>query len=172
MCDGRKRAQASGGGIECGCYTALKPARIRIPFGGKNRVRFLEEYKLGHETLDTQHQLLFGLIAELQSEIDTALGRAASTDVLQRLFMYAVVHFATEDELMMMSDYPDTLAHRAEHEAVLANVKRLEAECQAGVPSAREETLRFMKAWASGHVPGVDRGLVEHLAKRGRGAAR
>ncbi len=123
------------------------------------------DYRLGHETLDAQHLLLFGLITELQSEIEGGRGRDVLVDVLRRLFMYAALHFATEDQLMIESDYPDAQDHRAEHEAVIANLKRLEAACQTGVSSAPRDTLRFMTTWASGHVANGDRRLVAHLLK-------
>jgi hemerythrin-like metal-binding protein len=133
-------------------------------------VDYSADLGIGHETLDSQHQLLFGLIADLQHEIEAAPGKPVSTDILQRLFMYVVVHFSTEDRLMMESDYPDIAAHRAEHEAVVANLKRLEADCQAGVPSAPQDTMRFLKAWVEGHIPNADRRLAQHLSKE-RGSA-
>jgi len=128
------------------------------------------DHRLGHETLDAQHLLLFGLITELQSEIELGRGRAALADVLRRLFLYVAVHFATEDQLMIESDYPDAQDHRAEHEAVIANLKRLEAAFQGGEPSAPRDTLRFMTTWASGHIANRDRRLVEHLLKAKAGA--
>ncbi len=131
-------------------------------------MRYSEDYRLGHETLDAEHQLLFGLITELQSEIQVGRGQAALADLLQRLFMYAVMHFATEDRLMMESDYPDAQHHRAEHDATIANLKRLESECQARVPSAPEDTLLFMREWASNHISNGDRRLVAHLSQHGK----
>ena len=138
-----------------------------VNFQGRNRMRYSEDYRLGHETLDAEHQLLFGLITELQSEIEVGRGQAALANVLDRLFMYAFMHFATEDRLMIESDYPEAQAHRAEHDAVIANLKRLESECQAGVPSAPEDTLLFLRKWASNHISNGDRRLVAHLSSRG-----
>lgn len=127
---------------------------------------YSQDYRLGHETLDSEHQLLFGLIAELQAEIQAGRGQAALGDLLQRFFMYAVMHFATEDRLMMEVDYPDAHAHRADHQRMLASLKRLEANCQAGAPSAPEDTLRFTSDWARGHLSQMDRKLVEYLASQ------
>jgi hemerythrin len=130
-------------------------------------VRYSEDHRLGHETLDAEHLLLFGLITELESEIEIGRGQAALPDVLDRLFMYAFMHFATEDRLMIQSDYPDVQAHRAEHIALLADLKRLETECQAGIPSVPEDTLRVMTEWAGHHISNGDRRLVAHLSTHG-----
>lgn len=106
-------------------------------------------------------------MGDLEGGIPAARGRVMLADVLERLFMYAFMHFATEDRLMMESDYPEAQAHRAEHQTVLANLKQQEAEHRAGVPSAPEDTLRLMTDWARGHILHMDRRLVEYLAKRG-----
>jgi hypothetical protein len=63
-------------------------------------MRYSEQCQLGHEVLDAEHQLLFGLITELESEIQAGRGQAVLVDVLQRLFIYAILHFATEDRLL------------------------------------------------------------------------
>jgi hemerythrin-like metal-binding protein len=134
-------------------------------------VRYSEEYRLGHETLDVEHQLLFGLMTELETAIEAGHGQSALADVLRRVFMYAVMHFATEDRLMVESDYPDAHGHRAEHQAVLANLKQLEAELNGGVMSAPEDTLGFLTKWARGHIPNTDRRLADHLSRAaGRGS--
>lgn len=130
-------------------------------------MRFSEDYRLGHQKLDTEHQLLFGIMGDLEGEIPAARGRAVLADLLERLFMYAFMHFATEDRLMMESDYPDAQAHRAEHQSVLSNLKQQEAEYQAGVRTAPEDTLRLMADWARSHILHMDRRLVDYLAKRG-----
>lgn len=127
-------------------------------------MRNSEDYRLGHELLDAEHLLLFGLITELQGEIEVGRGQAALADVLDRLFLYAFMHFATEDRLMIESDYPEARAHRVEHDAVIADLKRLESECQAGVPSAPDDTLRVITEWASNHISNGDRRLVAHLS--------
>ena len=122
-----------------------------------------ESYKLGHSLIDSQHELLFGLIADLESKIQDDRGRSVLADLLERLYSYAALHFDTEDRLMTETAYPDTANHRAEHERVLAGVKRLDGAYRSGVPSAPEDALRFMQAWATEHIPTADRRLLEHL---------
>jgi hemerythrin len=125
---------------------------------------YSEDYRLGHPTLDSQHQLLFGLSGDLERAIEANHGRDALADLLQRLFAYVIVHFTTEDRLMMESGYPDAEAHRAEHRSLMATLQRLETDCQAGVPSAPSDVLRFMTAWALGHIRETDLALVHHLS--------
>lgn len=126
---------------------------------------YSEDYRLGHQTLDSQHQLLFGLIGDLERQIEANHGRDALTDVLQRLFAYVIVHFTTEDRLMMESGYPDAEAHRTEHRSLMANLQRLEQDHQAGVPSAPNDVLRFMTSWARDHIRESDLALVKHLSR-------
>lgn len=125
---------------------------------------YTEDYRLGHPTLDSQHQLLFGLIGDLERAIEANHGRDALADLLQRLFAYVIVHFTTEDRLMLESGYPDAETHRVEHRSLMANLQRLEEEHQAGAPSAPKDVLRLLTAWARGHIRESDLALVSHLS--------
>jgi hemerythrin len=125
----------------------------------------VEAYRTGYGLMDSHHELLFRLIADLERKIQDGEGEGALFDQLERLYSYAAVHFAAEDRVMIESDYPDTASHRSEHESVLANLKRLEAAYRAGAISAPEDTLRFIQSWATSHIPNADRRLADHLLK-------
>ena len=128
-----------------------------------------EEYRLGHGLVDSQHELLFGLIADLERKVAENHDGGVLIDVMERLYSYAALHFATEDRLMIETNYPDISEHRMAHEALLGAMKCLDNSIQSGVVSAPEEALQFMKAWAMDHIPSADRKLVDHLLKCGVG---
>ena len=124
-----------------------------------------DAYILGHWLMDYERKLLFGLITELESKMQKHQSPGVLADLIERLYSYAALHFATEDRLMAETDYSDATSHQAEHELVLMSLRRLEASIQSGALSAPEETLRFMKSWATDHIPNFDRRLAEHLCK-------
>lgn len=82
------------------------------------------------------------------------------------------MHFATEDRLMVQSDYPDAPAHRGEHDFALDTCRRLEREFLAGDRAAAEELLVFLKQWRNTHLPGADKRLVKYLSRWAKAARR
>jgi len=129
--------------------------------------------KLDHGLIDSQHQLLFSLIADLKSKVQEDLGQSVLDDFLECLYSYAALHFATEDRLMSETDYKDMAKHRREHEVLLAAIRRLDHGIQSGIAATTpKDVLRFVESWESDHIPNADRRLVEHLAKRRNEKAR
>jgi len=127
-----------------------------------------DAYRLGHGLIDSEHNLLFGLITELESRVREKDGHTILADLMERLYSYAALHFSTEDRLMAETNYPEIDNHRAEHESVLVGLRRLEATFQSGGATAAEDTLQFMMLWVTNHIPNSDRKLADHLWQRRR----
>jgi hemerythrin len=74
-----------------------------------------EKFLVGHERIDFEHKIFFGLIRDFQ----TARGHAASAreleDILEEIVLYAKFHFRSEENLMAKFGYPDLPAHRDLH---------------------------------------------------------
>ena len=70
-----------------------------------NKITWKDEYCVGVEKIDQQHQHLFELVNKLIQrpvlDDDTKL----VSEILYEMFNYAKVHFSTEETFMLTNDY-------------------------------------------------------------------
>ena len=115
------------------------------------------------KVLDDQHGLLFDIIRRFRKSVYEG-NRAFIIDNIECLLSYAVMHFATEDRLMIESGYPGFAAHQKEHEAALEMITFLESSYCNGEPNAAEELVRFIEFWAHDHISRADHELETYLS--------
>ena len=106
-----------------------------------------QRYSVGIGSIDAQHQSLFAIAAELHSAMVTGQGKAASGKILDRLIQYTVSHFAHEERLMRLCDYPGMTAHKMQHDALTGKVRKFQSEFQAGRAAITVDMLQFLKSW-------------------------
>ena len=80
------------------------------------------KYGTGVGSVDAQHQTLFAAAEELYVAMSTGQGKAAVGRTLDRLVQYTATHFAHEERLMRLNDYPDLAAHKVQHDRLTAQV--------------------------------------------------
>ena len=78
-----------------------------------------------------------------------------------------MAHFANEERLMRLHSYPGFEAHKAEHERLSAQVKRLQGEARNGKSVVTMEVMRFLQHWLVDHIVGVDKQYSAHLRAAG-----
>ena len=114
-----------------------------------------DEYSVGIDMLDTQHQHMF----ELGNRI-TSLKPDETKQLITELHRYALRHFSTEEAHMKEIGYPETKRHRQQHEAIIENLNRMTAEF---VPDERH-TLKlklFFFNWLTTHILQDDKLYVD-----------
>jgi hemerythrin len=115
------------------------------------------EYAVNIQSIDAQHQQLFSIGRELYAAMSTGQGKTAVGKVLDRLIQYTASHFAHEERLMQMHKYPDFAKHKAEHDALVKQVLKLQAEFHSGHSTVTVQVLQFVKDWLEKHIKGTDR---------------
>lgn len=123
-------------------------------------------FAVGFTTIDSQHDLLFSIAEELRQCILGDRNPAVVRDLLDRLSTYVVLHFATEEMLMVQSQYPDLDAHRKEHDHTSAGLLDLEHQFQNGKDSAVDEIVAFIDDWTNGHIAHADQKLATYLSRK------
>jgi hemerythrin len=111
--------------------------------------------------LDVQHHVIFDIVARLDSTIGTDDKWSTVHFALVELSNFVQVHFAVEEALLRLHDYPDLSAHVAEHRtfsAKLAEIKQHSIRQDVSVQMAD-----WLKTWLVMHIGGSDRAYVAHL---------
>jgi hemerythrin-like metal-binding protein len=113
-------------------------------------------YSVQIGSIDAQHQTLFRLAEDLHTAMSAGQGKSVLSRTLDRLVQYTMVHFAHEERLMRLHNYPDLAAHQAQHAELTQKVQQFQAEFNAGETAMTVELMIFLKDWLTGHIAGSD----------------
>ena len=124
------------------------------------------DYSVGIQSVDAQHQNLFAMARELHVAMTAGQGKAALAKILERLVQYTAAHFAHEERLMRLADYPGLASHTAEHQALTKKVLEFQADFQAGRTSITVQLLQFLRTWLQHHIQHSDLAYAPYLKER------
>ena len=125
-----------------------------------------DSYNVNDKEIDRQHQRLVAMLNELHDSMMRGDGNRIMGNLLENLIKYTKTHFVMEEKLMLTSGYPGFSAHKAEHDALAAQVVKLFAEWKSGRVALSVTVLTFLKDWLQGHIVGSDTKLAAHLNSR------
>ena len=124
------------------------------------------KYSVAIASIDAQHQNLFAIARELHAAMTTGQGKASLGRILERLVQYTSVHFAHEERLMQLHDYPDFAAHKAEHDALVRQVLKFQEDFTSGRATITVQLLQFLRDWLQKHIEGSDLKYAPHMRQR------
>ena len=145
-----------------------EPTSVRIKDSSPIKKDFIEwsdTLSVGVQEIDDQHKGLAAMVNEMSEGIKGGWGKEARDEVLTRLVEYTKVHFATEESLMSISNYPAINTHKKQHEQLIdmvgAHIKKYDEDPNA----SNYDLLFFLKRWLVEHIMKDDKAMGEHLIK-------
>ncbi|MGE4579801.1 MAG: bacteriohemerythrin [Desulfuromonadales bacterium] len=127
-----------------------------------------DKVSVGIEEIDEQHKQLLDLINRLYDAMISGEKKLqVAKDVLNELMQYTVVHFAVEESLFRIFDYPDYEAHCAHHQELRAQVIDINRKVQSGEKMVTPELLVFLRKWLTNHIMVEDKAYAPILLERG-----
>ena len=123
-------------------------------------------YSVAIASVDAQHENLFAIARELHSAMEAGQGKASLGRILDRLVQYTTVHFAHEERLLRMHNYPDFAAHKAEHDTLVGQVLKFQEDFTNGRVAITVQLLHFLLDWLQNHIQGSDFRYAPHLKER------
>ncbi|MDO5625746.1 MAG: bacteriohemerythrin [Pseudomonadota bacterium] len=132
-----------------------------------NRIEWDDSLKIGLEEIDNQHHELIVIYNELCDAIEAHGSAERTIEILKHLGHYTSVHFATEEALMRMLEYPDYEAHKQAHDHLIGELRSL-TKAAVELPQGVNFQLMYMiKQWLSQHILATDTLFVPHFIARG-----
>lgn len=136
---------------------------------GNALVGWKDEFSIGLQEIDEQHQALFELINRLW----TAIVKQASTEEILKIVMdlerYTLSHFTAEETFMRVSEYPGFPQHKKEHEEFVARIAK-ERQSVTGGKTISLDLIQFLKDWLINHILVSDKDYAGfHARKNERG---
>ncbi len=116
----------------------------------------------GVKDLDSEHDLMLGLIRALEKAVTSAPKPQVEALLLQ-LGEFARVHFATEEIMMRLYAYPEFGRHQLEHAKLLDQIDEVRAEFASGNVQPTRSLATAMQHWFAEHVRTLDAALARHV---------
>jgi hemerythrin len=120
-----------------------------------------EEYSLGIQEIDDQHQALLHSFTEIEQAINSRQKWSNTHYSIVALKEFALMHFAFEEALMRLFGYPETDDHRSTHVRFLATIEDiLNSSIRR---SADQEMLALLHEWLTKHILGSDKQYARYI---------
>jgi hemerythrin-like metal-binding protein len=142
---------------------------VRVMYGGDQTRSFVWQDTLSIQVaaMDDHHKRLI----EMANAVIEHLHSNSSHDSLIKAFDtmvdYAHYHFAAEEKLLALYDYPGVRDHRRKHGDLIRQVHEYKARLQVGDVPDRASFLRFFESWLLRHVLDDDRKYGVFLNAKG-----
>lgn len=130
-------------------------------------VQWDDRLSVGITQIDEDHKRLLGLINNLQTAAHYHTGEAFERQALDDLVDYTKFHFQREEELMREHGYADLPAHKAQHEAMIAEVAKVLQSYETDRERTIENLCRYLKEWLLKHIAGTDQAYAPYLQGKG-----
>jgi hemerythrin-like metal-binding protein len=115
--------------------------------------------------IDEDHRRLVDLFNILNHSVVEGDAPNYIEAVMEELISCTVWHFRHEERLMLKYGYEGLLAHKSEHEELVASAKALQQKLlQEGKPVLSED-IQFLEHWLTGHILGADMDLGSYLCE-------
>ncbi len=126
-----------------------------------------DDYLVGVQTLDNQHNVLFNLLNELDAAMVGGQARKMIVQMLRKLLNYARGHFSAEEAMMAAAGFPGLAQHRIQHRNLTKRVQEFEARFERGERTVNLQLLSFLREWATRHIQDADKEYGPWMNRRG-----
>jgi hemerythrin len=124
-------------------------------------MKWLDEYSVGIEEIDSQHKKLIEMFAAVEQSIQSAETWSDIHFGLVTLKECAKSHFMLEQALMRMFGYAGLAHHSATHQYFFDKLEEMEHR-SLGV-STKQETIAFLCDWFKSHICNTDKEYAEYI---------
>jgi hemerythrin len=110
------------------------------------------KYSVGVTALDSQHNVLFGILNDLHGAMLKGQAQTRTGPLLRKLVEYTRNHFSAEESMMVGTKYPGLAKHRVEHHELTRQVENYLTRFERGEVSLNLQLLNFLRDWLNNHI--------------------
>lgn len=128
-------------------------------------IKWKDEYSIGVETIDEQHQKLFEIANRAYALLKNELlldKYDRIVDIFGELKEYTEYHFRFEQEYMASIGYRKMLSHKVVHDDFVEKIKGINLDkMDEEQDQYLMELLDFVVQWIEQHILGMDKKIVQ-----------
>jgi len=120
----------------------------------KEFIRWNSNMSVGIHEIDEQHKQLIQLINDLYEVIVYHPTENAEQvkRIMNELVQYTIIHFAVEESLFRIFDYPDYDEHKQKHTELKKQVAVINRKVQSSEEKVTLELMTFLRQWLRQHI--------------------
>ncbi len=130
------------------------------------KISWKDEYSLGIEKIDRQHQHLFEIINKINDRSDLSADMGLVSDTIKEMINYAKEHFRDEEILMERYGYPNLETHKKEHNYFVYTTADLAVNFIDHRNTCGDEIAEFLNIWLTNHILKTDMKYKELLLEK------
>lgn len=131
------------------------------------KMEWSDNLSVGIPSIDSQHKVLISMINDLSAAMEKGKSKDALEAIFDGIVKYTGTHFANEMKLFETHGYPETVAHRQEHDALVKQALELQAKFKSGNVTLGITTQTFLTEWLKKHIMGTDKKYSQFLIAKG-----
>jgi hemerythrin len=130
-------------------------------------VSWSSTFSVGIKLIDDQHKGLLAITNDLFNHCagDDASERLYFKKIIRSAVEYVKVHFATEEKIMLHTNFDRFAEHKKEHDQFVLTVVEQVRSFNAGNKLDLIHFTRFLKNWILTHIAVSDKQYFEHFKK-------
>ena len=130
-------------------------------------VTWSERLSCGIKLIDDQHK---GLVELVNDMFNHATGNSIQEQdyfniVIQEVVKYVKVHFATEEKIMIATNFSGYAEHKKAHDSFILTVVDNINDYKAGKRLTLSTFTKFLKEWVLSHIAMMDKQYFEYFKK-------
>ena len=120
-------------------------------------IKWCEEFETGIPEVDAEHAQLIDLINKFLHKLDEKPSKEVVSGTLAQIEAKIASHFALEEEVMRERGYDNFADHKADHEVLMAEIRKIRHLIVSGAETDFAGTLRDrISTWFAGHFRSSD----------------
>ena len=125
-----------------------------------------DNYNIGIEQVDKQHQKLAKTIRKLQKSLVNGRFSPETGETLKFLVEYTKEHFGTEEALMEKVGYEELEAHKKLHHKLVQQVVDILLGLKKGKKIDAYELIDFLTDWLINHIVQEDKKIGKFIERQ------
>ncbi|MDR1100702.1 MAG: bacteriohemerythrin [Treponema sp.] len=130
-----------------------------------NTVEWDDRYTVGVQMIDEQHKELFNMINNFYPG---CLKEDEKANIHFKLMVYGFInyskyHFATEEQFLERLKYPDSLAHKRQHDEFIRVLLERMDKIELGQPVSFKHFTRYIRDWLVTHITLIDKKYATYI---------
>ncbi len=120
-----------------------------------------DEYKIGVEVIDKQHEHFVSLMNKLYFSIFEMAPQAANVAIVDELAEYTKLHFSTEEKYFKEFKYEEMAEHLEDHRRLRAQVDEFQRIAKETGKVESFALVNFLHGWLIDHIYTDDKKYVK-----------
>ena len=117
-------------------------------------------YSVFVKELDDQHKHIIDMLNELYDAYLQNSHKEKVDSIIEQMFEYANVHFATEEKYFKDFGYEDAANHILQHESFFEEVKKMRTEYNQNKTMLSLKVINYLQEWLIHHILNEDKKYV------------